>query len=204
MTKDQQDKIALKEFKKADKQRSTEIALLEKLWSNLSNKGITKFDKLINLCIYSSLNNRDIYYLAEYYYFEKSKTRKNFYGRLLCMAIIEFLDDINFLLGKELTQELQSNDMLVFVDNVKSLNKSYAALKKQYNTELREIRNNAAAHKNKEAKYLMEFHKNIPIANLTEIGYNIGKLEAHFQNITTIMFIEVSYQLKEMKNQNGS
>lgn len=206
MTKKNLDREHLKKFKAADLQKTKELKLLNKLWSNLEKKGITKYDKLINLSIYSSLTNRDIYYLAEFYHFQRNKTRKNFFGRLLCMSIIEFLEDINFLLGKELTNELLSNDMKVFVDAIKKLNKEYSHIKKTYNKELREIRNNASAHKNKNAKLLQTFHEEIPINNLTEIGYNIGRLENYFQNITTLVFIEVAYQLKELKEKgkNGS
>ena len=193
------DRVHLYKFKKADKQRSIEILLIQKLWDNLSKMGNSKYDKLLNVCLYSSLTNRDIYYLAENYYFQKNLTRKNFFGRLLCMSIIEFLDDMNNLLGKNFLTELENNDMEVFINPIKQLNKAYSDLKKNYNKDLREIRNNAAAHKNKDAKYLVKFYTLLPVNNLTEIGYNIGKLEFHFQFITNLVVTELSFQLREDK-----
>ena len=193
------DRFYLFKFKKTDKQRGNIILLILKLWDNLSKKGISKYDKLLNVCLYSSLTNRDIYYLAEYYYFQKNTSRKNFFGRFLCMSIIEFLEDINIMLGKELLVELENNDMMVFLEPVKKLNKAYADLKKKYNKELKIIRNNASAHKNRDAKYLINFHLALSINNLTEIGYNIGKLESHFDFITNLIITEMTYQIKESK-----
>lgn len=185
MIKFLRDRFMLAKFKKQDLQRTKELELFNELAGLLTEKGITKFDKLLNVCMYSSLVSRDIYYLCEYYYFEKNHSRKNFYGRLLCMTIIEFLENISHLLGKELKEELEKNHMDEFVEDIKQINKLYANIRKDYSAELKEIRNNAAAHKNIDAKYLYKFHIDFPIDNLSEIGYKMGVLESYFIDITT-------------------
>lgn len=116
------------------------------------------------------------------------------------MSIVEFLEDFNYLLGKDLLDELNKNNMTLFVEHIKKLNKAYSDLKKKYNQEFRLIRNNAAAHKNKNARYLAKLHTVLPINNLTEIGYNIGKFEYYFQEITNLILIEMSAQIKDNKN----
>ncbi len=199
-----QDIVRLRRLKKIDIERSTEIELIEELWVNLEKKKISKYDGLLNTCLYIALTNRDIYYLAEYHYFQKNKTRKNFFGRFLSMSIIEFLDDINHLLGKQLREELEKNNLNRFIKDINGLNKNYSSIKKEYKTKLKEIRNNASAHKNKDAKYLVNFHRDLSLDNLTEIGYNMGKLENQFVKITNQIFIAVSEQLSESRLKENS
>jgi len=196
------EKLHLIRLHKSDKQKDKEIKTLVTLWENFSKKGDTRFDKLINVCLYSSLVNRDLYYLAEDYYFQKNKNRKNFLGRLFCMTIIEFLDGINYLLGKELTDELEQNNMLNYTPYIKNLNKHYSNIKRKYERDFRTIRNHVAAHRSKDAKLLMEYIDKVPIDKITAIGQEISKGEVYFDKITTLMFVYLTdHKIDETRQQ---
>jgi hypothetical protein len=185
------DRFLLFKFKKQDKDTDEEIALLMELWELLKKKEITKYDKLLNSCLYFSLINRDIYYLCEYFYFEKNKNRKNLFGRILSMTIIEFLEDINFLLGKELADELKKYKLDELLKDIRMLNKYYSQLKRTFNNEFRLLRNEASAHHSRDANILYKLHRNLGIENLTAIGYEIGKLGNRFVNISNNILEQV-------------
>ncbi|MEM9687035.1 MAG: hypothetical protein AAF934_08960, partial [Bacteroidota bacterium] len=91
--------------------RLSDIDTNRKIWNDLQKSGINDYDEFYNVCLYSSIVYNDITILFDNYQTVESKTQKNLFGRLLCMTIIEFLDDINELIGKNLRQELKSNNM---------------------------------------------------------------------------------------------
>lgn len=70
-------------------------------------------------------------------------------------------------------------------------------------TQLRDIRNNASAHKSKNSKRLMLIHNKFPIKNLTAIGFEIGKLESHFTKIADLIIEKSAEQVKVIKNDNN-
>lgn len=181
-------------FRRNDKALSHEIILINQLMENLQKASIHKYDNLLNACLYWALVNRDIYYFAEYYYFERNKSRKNFYGRYMCMSIVELFDDANVLLGKNLIGEFEQTDLKVFIPHLKLLNKGYAELRKKYQKEFKLIRNNAAAHKNKDSKLLLQYYTDLKIENLTEIGYDIGRLQGYFNDLTTFILSKINWK----------
>jgi hypothetical protein len=187
MIKHFRERIHLIRLHKSDALKDKEIELLGNLSQLLHKKGDARFDKLINACLYSALVNRDLYYLAEDFYFQKNKNRKNFVGRLFCMTLIEFLDDINFLLGKELTNELAQNNMLSYTIYITELNKHYSKIKREYGKVFREIRNQVAAHRSKDAQLLLEHINKVPMEQLTKIGQEISKGEIYFNTITNLI-----------------
>lgn len=188
------EKIALRKFRKQDEHKTKELKSMFIFWDLLNENKIEKFDKLMNVCAYVSLANRDIYYLAEDFYFQKDRNRKNFIGRLFCMSMIEYLDDIQSLLGHDLLIELKMNGMNHFSDEVKLLSKNYSKLKRDREKDFRKIRNNASAHKNRNARELVEIYESVPVDVLTPIGVEFGKLEHVFINISTKILLEILEQ----------
>lgn len=187
----------LAKFKKQDKFRTQEAILILKLWDQLNEQGITKFDKLLNCSLYMCLVNRDIYYMAEYYYFERNENRKNLFGRILSLTIFEVLDNINHLLGKELMEELKQNQMESYLQSIKLLSKLYSDWKSRFEQDLKLIRNNSAAHKNRDSRLLFKLCNELPINNITEIGYEMGKMENLFNEITNKMFQDLPKSLNK-------
>ena len=139
----------------SEKIRTSDIETIQTTWKKLQIAKISKYDKFYNFSLYYAFVTQDISILWGNYNLTDSKAERNLYGRLLSMTIIEFLDDINGLLGKDLRQELESNGMSEYAITLNQINKTYARLKTKKNSELRQIRNNVAAHKTKIAKDLI-------------------------------------------------
>lgn len=176
--------------------RNSDIKNILKVWSNLQKNKINKYDEFYNVCLYSSIVTRDISMLWNDYSLTDNETKKNLYGRLLSMTIIEFLDDINGLLGRNLRIELESNNMSEFISELNDVNKKFSTVKKQNNKELRLIRNNSAAHKSKKAKDLINFTKNIHFENLHKISVEVSEANIQLNKLTT----EIIYKINERIN----
>lgn len=144
-----------------------------------------------NTSVYILLVNRDIFYLYNLYYFEKSPTKQNFYGRLLSMTIYEYLSDVNQLIGKSMIKEIEKNkwDQELIVD-LKSILQSYSGLKKSFENELRETRNNAAAHKVKDSRKLYKY-TTMDFSYLKHICPLIRFIEIKFDRVS-IKFKQIS------------
>jgi len=186
-----------KTISESEKIREADINSIQTTWESLKQAGIHKYDKFYNVCLYSSSVNQDISILWNNYTLTESKSEKNLYGRLLSMTIIEFLDDINGLLGKNLRIELISNDMEEFVVVLNKINKSYSNLKTQNNSELRKIRNNAAAHKTKIAKDLIDFADKIHYEKLDKIAALTSEINIILNQLSTEVIKKITKQVEQ-------
>lgn len=164
---------------------------------NFQKRKIFKYDEFYNVCLFSSIVNRDISILWNKYSLSNKNAEKNLFGRLLSMTLIEFLDDINGLLGKNLRLELENNLMGEFVYELNAINKEFAQVKKLHNAELRIIRNNCAAHKTKKAKDLINFTQKQEFESLYEISTDTSKINIKLIHLT----IKISHAISdEQKN----
>jgi hypothetical protein len=111
--------------------------------------GIKKFDNLFNICIIGSISSSDMILLTHQIALTNQKLEKLLSARMLAMILIEYLNDINDLLGRKLVNEVTSNGFLDFVPTLREINSEFASIRKKHQTELSTIRNNIAAHKNK-------------------------------------------------------
>ena len=108
------------------------------------------------------------------------------------MTIIEYLEDINELIGKEMIQEIQQNNWdPKLIDELKVICKSYSELRKKYASDFKEIRNNAAAHKTKDAKRLYE---------LTKTEFNYLNVICPIMRMIEIAFEEVSMKFEQISD----
>lgn len=176
--------------------RNSDIRTTLRIWNDLQKSGRNNYDEFYNACLYSSIVTRDISFLWNDYSQTTNETQKNLYGRLLSMTIIEFLDDINGLLGKNLREELESNNMSEFILELKNINKEFATVKKQNNAELRRIRNNSAAHKSKIAKDLINYTEQVHFENIHKISVEISKTNIKLNELTT----KIIYRINERIN----
>lgn len=169
---------------KSNKRRDEVINLLFILWEKLRKNGKNNADNYLNACVYILLVNRDIFYLYSLFYFEKNSLKKNFYGRLLSMTIYEYLSDVNHLIGKSMIQEIERNnwDSDLIID-LRKICKSYSMVKKKFERELKEIRNNASAHKSKESERLYHYTK-LDFKFLYAICPILMLIEIEFDNIS--------------------
>jgi hypothetical protein len=183
-------------LEKSELIRLSDIDTTRKIWNDLQKNGINNYDEFYNICLYSSIVYNDISILTDNYQTSKSQTQRNFFGRLLCMTIIEFLDDINPLIGKSLRKELESNEMPEFIDELKEIGKEFALLKRENNSQLRIIRNNSAAHKTKRAKDLIDFTTDTPFKNLHELAFEISRINNKLTKLSTRIILTITETLK--------
>ncbi|NDV14887.1 hypothetical protein GO009_02520 [Muricauda sp. TY007] len=176
--------------------RNSDIQTTLKTWNNLQTSKIHKYDEFYNVCLYSSVVTRDISILWNDYSLTNNNTKKNLYGRLLSMTIIEFLDDINGLLGKNLRIELKSNNMSEFIKELNEINKAFSTVKKENNTVLRLIRNNSAAHKSKNAKDLIDFTDQVHFENLHKISVEVSETNIKLNELTTKIIYKITERIK--------
>jgi hypothetical protein len=154
------DRIRYYKAKKDDKDRTKIIEKFFELWDSLHKNKKYHADNFMNACIYILLVNRDIFYLYSLYYFEKSDSKKNFHGRILSMTIYEYLLEINHILGNDMIKEITKNKWdPALIDDLKGISKLYSTVKKTFDKELKETRNNAAAHKTKDTRKLYQLTK---------------------------------------------
>ena len=123
----------------------------------LKKREIRLFDGLYHLCIYSAIAQADLTLLTEKYNLSKRDYERLLFGRLIALFIIEFIDDINSLIGRDLLRELDKmNYFSSFIPPFKDINKQFSILKKNNDKMLRRIRNNSTAHKSKDSFLLHE------------------------------------------------
>lgn len=178
-------------------EREKELKELVELWKLFQLNGKNKYDQFVNVCIFTSISCRDILLLTNRYLYTDIEVEKNLYGRLLCMTIIEFLHDINGLLGNRLRKELISNGYNQFVDELNRINKSFDRIKKSHHKALGEIRNNAAAHKTKNAKDLIYFTEKLNIEDIAAISRKIQLLNIDFNQLSTKIIRQIGIETKE-------
>ena len=133
---------------------------------------------------------------------EERQILKSLYGRHLSMTLIEYLEDINFLIGKNLRESLEENNIHDFAQDLRSINKDFSKLKEKYNTELRNIRNEASAHKSKDAKVLYQHYISPPIEDLVlvELSLEVSQLNTRLLNLSSSIVNRISKSIVE----NGS
>lgn len=194
-------------IEKSDIYREADIDQMIQLWKLYQNSGKTKYNQFMNACIFSSIVGRDIQFLTKSYILTKNKNEKNLYGRLLSMTIIEFLEDINKLLGNKLRKELIRNELSEYVSELNNINKEFSRIKKENNKPLSRIRNNAAAHKTLDSKALLDFTSKLEIEDLNGISNSVSRTNKKFVELSIELlnrFTEESKKeldkLNEMKN----
>ncbi|MFC0603332.1 hypothetical protein [Winogradskyella pulchriflava] len=186
-------------LEESEKLRELDINSIHNTWVALQKAKINDYDEFYNVSLYSSIVNRDIAILWNNYILTESKSEKNLYGRLLSMTIIEYLDDINGLLGKKLRLELEENSMNEYIHVFNKVNKSFAKIKTQFNSELRKIRNNSAAHKTKKSKDLLDFTRDEHLESLNEIARIVSEINLILIKLSSQIVIKITEQIKSKK-----
>lgn len=162
-----------------------DIEGIKNFYEKMHNAKINRFNHLLNLCLISSITSSDISILNHKIALTKQKLEKLFFARMLAMIIIEYLNDMNDLLGFKLVKEIASNGYLEFLPKLKELNSQYAKIRKTHGKLLSLIRNNIAAHKTKNALSLAKHIDNLNPDEILEMGIEIAQLNIEFTKETT-------------------
>ena len=159
-----------------------EINSTREFYEKMRSHGIKRFDHFLNLCLISSFTNTDVTLLCQQIRISKHKLEKLFYARMLALIIVEYLKDINVLLGFKLIGELNTNKYQEFVPKMKEINSDFAGIKKNHNTFLTEIRNKIAAHKTKEALNLVNSIYSLDVEKVFSLGLEIISMNVKLTN----------------------
>ncbi len=162
----------------------------------LQKTDIKDFDSLYNLSLYSALGNLDLLILLKNVLRAKRKYEKALFARLLALTIIEYMDDINPLIGHDLLNELNNNNLSEFTINFKSINKRYSTIKKNNERLLRQIRNTTAAHKSTDSLKLINYIEQLNIPQIISLGIEIIKIMNDLTNETIKLITKINSILK--------
>lgn len=167
----------------------SDLVSMTELYTKFRKDKITRYDNLLNLCIYSSTTYGDITLLTSKVILTKQKMEKIIYARLLSMAIYEFLNTINRLIGNKLVKELEHPRYSDLIPQLKVLSKQYSEIKKAHHKELHHLRNNVGAHVY--AEYGIDLSTmilGIDTKQLSDIGTEIIGLQKDLIGFTNIIF----------------
>lgn len=162
--------------------------------------GIRKFDNLFNICIIGSISSSDMILLSHQIALSNQKLEKMLSARMLAMVIIEYLNDINDLLGRKLVNEIMSNGFLDFVPILREINSEFAIIRKKHQTELSTIRNNIAAHKNKNGLSLINQLYKLNPQDISEMANETIVVNTKLTKETTKIIYRILDEAKEMKH----
>ena len=170
-------------------------------YEKMRNHGIRRFDNFLNLCLISGVTTSDISILNAKIRLSDQRLEKLLFARMLSIIIIEYLKDINELLGFKLIGELNTNKYTQFVPIMKDLNSRFANIRKENETLLTSIRNNIAAHKTKDALNLINHMFNVDPDKISRIAIDIVQLNIELTNQTTeIIYVMTAEGRENEKN----
>jgi len=181
-------KLALDE---SIKTAESDINSTREFYERMKGYGIRRFDNFLNLCLYSSLTNIDLMLLTERIRLSNRRLEKLFNARIISMTVYEYLKDISDLLGFKLIGELNSNNYKEFIKEVKDLNSEFSTLKKNHDLLIKVIRNNASAHKSKNALELIHYNNNLDPNELFDIAIDVINLNIKLTKFTTKIYLKI-------------
>lgn len=159
-----------------------------KKYRHFNNKS---FDSFFHVCIFSSIVQSDLILLLEKFRLAKRKYEQLLIGRVIALTIIEYIDDINVLIGRDLLKELTTNKHEEFIPPFKEISKKYAVLKRDNEALLRSIRNNAIAHKSKDSVKLIKAIYDFDAEPVYLLGMEVNSLATKLNDLTTLVFYKL-------------
>ena len=196
------------ELKKEDliKQDSTirDVEELKKTFEMFKSYGVRRFDNFFNLCIISSIASSDIMLLKHQIALTDQKLEKLLAARMLAMVVIEYLQDINDLLGNKLVKEMNENGFEEFVPSLREINRDFAQIRKAHQSVLTTIRNNIAAHKTKNGLSLVNQIFNLDPSEIMEMGNEVSEIDTKFTKETTKIIYRIISDAEEKSKTAGN
>jgi hypothetical protein len=119
--------------------------------------------------------------------------RKKLYARLLAMTLVECVEDITQLFGKEFGQSLDKaiakND---YKQKLNPIVKALTEFKKKHERDFRDIRNIAAAHRDQDAARQLSTINKIDPKNIANLSLEFVELLLPFTTMMTEMMNDMS------------
>lgn len=161
------------------------------------------FNSLCNVSIYTSIFDMDVSILSEKYVLAKREYEKKLFCRTLALTIIEFLDDINPLLGRDLSNQLAEANLNSHIQPLRSISKKFAKYKTDNEQYLRVIRNKTIAHKSTDALELYTFITEIDNDKIYQLTIDLKEITTEFTRLTTkIIYSIISFMKKDIKKRS--
>ncbi len=119
--------------------------------------------QLANALQYSFAIQRDLCVLMTDVMTERDRWRRNLYARHLAILLVEFLDKIDTVLGKEFKSHMEAvaGPHRELLAKYRDIHKGLAGIGKQHSKQLRQIRNIATAHRDTDARLQLEAIDNV-------------------------------------------
>ena len=171
-----------------------DIKTMSEMFENYKRHNVRSFDSFFHVCIYSVIAQTDLLILLEKFRLSKRNYEKLLIARIIALTIIEYIDDINILIGRDLLKELASNNFTEFISSFKEISKKYSDIKKNHDKLLRQIRNNLMAHKSKDSLKLAKSIYEIDGEHIYELGLQLITITRILTDETT----KVIYKMVEI------
>jgi hypothetical protein len=167
---------------------------MSKILTDFKKHKYSKHDSFFNLCIFSDIINIDLTILLEKLRLANREQEKKLYARVIAVTIVDFLENINILIGRDCLLELKNNNMTEFLDEFKSIHKKFSIFRKDNERILRDIRNNAIAHKSKDALKLNSVINNLNVEEVYNFGLELKIYSKEFIDLSTkVIYYIVDY-----------
>jgi hypothetical protein len=127
----------------------------------------------------------------------KRPHEKSLFARIIAMTAIEFLDDINTLIGRDLLKDLSKEYFKELVPVFKEINKKFNKLKSNNEALLRQIRNNACAHKSLDSLSFLKWAYEIDMTRIYLLGIEIKVISAFMSK----ELVKVSRKIAEIMSE---
>ena len=156
-----------------------------KILTDFKKYKYSKHDSFFNLCIFSDIISIDLTILLEKVRLANRDQERKLYARVIALTIVDYLDNISVLIGRDCLTELKNNNMTEFLDEFKSVHKKFSVFKKNNERVLREIRNNTIAHKAKDALKLNAYINNLSVDDISNFGLELKIYTTQFIDLST-------------------
>src|SRR5215204_5988657 len=82
------------------------IRIINREFELFNKLNLTIYNNLFNICLFSTIVHTDLNILLGKTVLTKRKYEKILYCRILALTIIEYIDDVNLLLGRDLLKDI--------------------------------------------------------------------------------------------------
>jgi len=169
------------------------------LCERLRNYGIKEYDALLNLTLHLFIVQADLILFIERVRLSQRRFEKLLAARMLGMIAIEYLKDMNSMIGKDLVKELKANGYQKLVPKVKEVHKELSALRKLHEPVFTPMRNNVAAHKNPDSLQLINHMFSLDTDAVYKASFEIFMVNAKLDKILTDVYLGIAKEANKRK-----
>ena len=159
---------------------------------------LTEILNLINVCQFVMICTFDTSTLIHELACSKTRWKQILHARLLALTIVEFMQDIAELTGKSfrenISQTLNSPDA---INRLNIILKDLNNLRDTHDKELRDIRNVAIAHRDKNAKIQLDMINKLDINNICSLANDITKFQSSMIDFITSLLSKIADDIKK-------